>query len=942
MTNTTNCIERPAGVATEPNSMRLLLCVWFGALVLPFSATAEPTRILPLSGMGASGESPVYWDFKLDRGRGSGRWTRIKVPSCWEQEGFGAYYYGGQGRHKPDDDPIIPKETGVYRRTFELPASWLDGSVHLVFEGAMTDTTVTINGKSAGPTHQGGFYRFSYEITKLIKAGTNQIEVTVSKESGNKSVNFAERRGDYWTFGGIFRPVWLEARPVRHIDWTAIDARADGSFYARAHLNGPVPAGLRAQARVADSSGRIVGTFEGRWLRDTAIFVGQVPSPSQWSAETPSLYSAEFLLLDGEAPVHELRQRFGFRTLEVRPRDGVYLNGRKIVLKGINRHSFRANTGRTLSDAENLEDVRLIKAANMNAVRMSHYPPDSSFLRAADELGLYVLNELAGWQGFYDTATGARLIGQIVRRDVNHPSILFWDNGNEGGWNRENDGEFDRWDPQRRPVLHPWGIHSGINTDHYENYESTVRLSAGPDIFMPTEFLHGLFDGGIGAGLRDYWNVMRASPTVAGGFFWSFADEGVARTDQEGRIDTMGNLAPDGFVGPRHEKEGSYFAVKEIWSPVEISHLSLTDGVLSMSVRNGYDFIDLERCTAQWRISNLPQPGAHGAATVIATGNVRVPNVAVGESRDWQLPISVKQLGQNQILELAVLDPRGHELWVWTLRDAKPKRVSATSNPAPRITVHGAAVRAGGFRLHFDMETGGLERIETGNRSLPLRGPHLTAWVREPGRRTFAPIATSRIRSVELAPKNEPGVLARMLYDGPLREVVWQLEGEGLSVRYSIEYTGFADILGIKFDYPVDRVMGKRWVGAGPYRIWKNRLAGTRFTAHEAPYSAPADGKLNRYPEFEGFFGDWHWLQMQTLDGDVQIRNASEIPFFGLYRAEAGVGVIELPDSGWSFLHAVPPIGTKFDLPEVLGPQSQPTAIDGVIHGELRLVFSRR
>ena len=140
-------------------------------------------------------------------------------------------------------------------------------------------------------------------------------------------------------------------------------------------------------------------------------------------------------------------------------------------------------------------------------------------------------------------------------------------------------------------MLHPWAIYSGINTDHYENYDSTVRLSAGPDIFMPTEFLHGLYDGGIGAGLRDYWDVMGRSPTVAGGFFWAFADEGIERTDRDGRIDNMGNSAPDGIVGAHHEKEGSYFAVKEIWSPVEwpaswwcrlrmIDHLSIIRDVI--------------------------------------------------------------------------------------------------------------------------------------------------------------------------------------------------------------------------------------------------------------------------------------------------------------------------------------------------------------------------
>ncbi len=99
------------------------------------------------------------------------------VPSCWEQQGFGAYYYGTQGRGKPDDDPIIPKETGTYQREFQVPAEWNGRDIHIVFEAAMTDTSVTINGQSAGPTHQGGFYRFSYDITKLVKPGRNEIEV---------------------------------------------------------------------------------------------------------------------------------------------------------------------------------------------------------------------------------------------------------------------------------------------------------------------------------------------------------------------------------------------------------------------------------------------------------------------------------------------------------------------------------------------------------------------------------------------------------------------------------------------------------------------------------------------------------------------------------------------------------------------------------------------
>jgi len=133
----------------------------------------------------------------------------------------------------------------------------------------------------------------------------------------------------------------------------------------------------------------------------------------------------------------------------VRPGKGLYLNGQRILLKGVDRHSFRPETGRSLDREDNYADARLVKSMNMNAVRMSHYPPDPAFLEAADQLGIYVLDELSGWHHAHDTDVGRRLVREMVERDVNHPSILFWDNGNEGGWNRELDGEFahsaDAW-----------------------------------------------------------------------------------------------------------------------------------------------------------------------------------------------------------------------------------------------------------------------------------------------------------------------------------------------------------------------------------------------------------------------------------------------------------------------------------------------------------------
>ncbi len=381
------------------------------------------------------------------------------------------------------------------------------------------------------------------------------------------SVMHAERQGDFWNFGGIFRPVFLEALPAGYIDWTGINAMANGDFKADLHL-GP---GIHAQAtevtgQLLDSSNQPVGApffakisdAAPRSSSDTIQISSHFDGVKLWTAETPNLYAVQFTLFQNGKPQHTITNRFGFRTIELRTNDGFYLNGVKIVMKGVCRHSLWADSGRTLSKALCYEDARLIKDMNMNAVRMSHYPPDRDFLEACDELGIYVLDELTGWGGHYETPIGAKLICEMVRRDVNHPSVLVWDNGNEGAWNKALDGDFSKWDIQQRNVMHPASKDHGVLDPHYPDYAAIVRDSGGPAIYFPTEFLHGLYDGGSGSGFHDYWEVLRKSPVLGGAFFWVFCDDGVVRTDKGGIIDNSGNLGPDGILGPRREKEGSY------------------------------------------------------------------------------------------------------------------------------------------------------------------------------------------------------------------------------------------------------------------------------------------------------------------------------------------------------------------------------------------------
>src|ERR1041385_2198986 len=609
-------------------------------------ASAQDTERLYLSGHGKDDAAP--WKFFCTSGAHSGVWTILPVPSHWDMQGFGTLSYQRDATEALD-------EQGLYEHDFTVPENWNGRRVFLVFEGVMTDTDAKVNGQSVGPVHQGSFYRFKYEVTNLVKSGaTNKLEVTVRKHSANRSVNGAERNADYWVFGGIFRPVYLEAAPAQFIERVAIDARADGSFAMDVLVDCATNIAETVEAQIF-AAGKPVGEpfimkswaaalISGGRSRMNAKLQTKIPSPATWSAETPNLYGVEVRLKRGDEVLHRYRQQFGFRTMEVRDGDGLYVNGRRVILKGADRHSFWPDSGRCLSAAVHRLDIATMKDMNMNAVRMSHYPPDAEFLDLCDELGLYVLDELGGWHNHYDDEVGPKLVEEMVTRDVNHPSILFWDNGNEGGFNTNLDSLYAEFDPQRRRVLHPWTTFSGVNTAHYLTYAKAEYACAGIPtyyvdgkefihtnsparfIYLPTEFQHGLFDGGAGAGLEDLWGLMSKGPLCAGGFVWALLDEGVKRPDTGG-IDVAGNQAPDGIVGPYREREGSFYTIKELSSPIQV--VRQVNG--SLNVENHFDFTDASQCEFHWELRKFSAPDERGSGfKILARGKIPVPSIPPG------------------------------------------------------------------------------------------------------------------------------------------------------------------------------------------------------------------------------------------------------------------------------------------------------------------------
>lgn len=394
------------------------------------------------------------------------------------------------------------------------------------------------------------------------------------------------------------------------------------------------------------------------------------------------------------AQVHGLTERFGFRTVEVRAGDGVYVNGVRVLLKGVTRRTFHPTLGRASSPRLAREDIALMKSMNVNAVRMSHYPPDAYFLDLCDELGLYVLDELGGWQHSYSTAAGTPLVQPMVTRDVNHPSILFWDNGNEGGWNTALDSLFGSWDPQRRAVLHPWASFGGIDTNHYPTYSQVQSKLAGSTVYMPTEFLHGLYDGGAGAGLDDYWQLMANAPHSAGGFIWSLIDESIRRVDGGGAIDTNGNRGPDGIVGPFREKEGSYYTIKDIWSPIQLTSRAYYENTFpagfdgTVRLTNRYAFTNTSSSRFSWQLITYATPGGTGH-TVTAQGTCASPSIAPGATGVLTLGLP-GNWADSDAVRLTAADASGAKLvtWVWTVKKAADhvRRIVVPVPGAPSVT----------------------------------------------------------------------------------------------------------------------------------------------------------------------------------------------------------------------------------------------------------------
>ena len=569
----------------------------------------------------------------------------IPVPSSWQMQGHGAAQYCNvqypwEG-NEPLTPPFAPTETnsaGLYRKTVMLDAEFLSlGRVILTFEGVESAFYLYVNGAPAGYS-EGTFRRSEFDVTDLLQPGENLIAAEVYRWCTG---SWLEDR-DFFRLAGIFRDVYLTARPAQHLCDLAVTAEPDPRFrdgkVAAVLTLAQADRGTEAEMTVFDMNGATVA-FDSAVTDGSAKvrLAATVPGVKLWSAETPELYTVLILLRDESGETLECTAvRTGFRRIEIK--DGVvFLNGRRLLLKGTNRHEFSCDTGRAIDRETMIADILTMKRSNINAVRTSHYPNHPDWYTLCDEYGLYVIDEndlethgarfseppapplIPGSEPAWTPCCLDR-ISCLYERDKNHPSILFWSLGNEcsGGKNFKVMYDYLKEKDPSRPV------HYESIWDDFENDRDVTdvwsMMYAKPwniedfmqkhpeKPFMLCEYTHAM--GNSCGGNDKYMALFQKHPGFFGAFVWDFVDQAVRLTAKDGTSyigyggdsgewPHDGNFCGDGLLFADRTESPKLWEMKRLYQNVTFRAVRAETGELEIT--NEFLFTDLSAFNLHWQ-----------------------------------------------------------------------------------------------------------------------------------------------------------------------------------------------------------------------------------------------------------------------------------------------------------------------------------------------------
>ncbi|MEG0789309.1 MAG: glycoside hydrolase family 2 TIM barrel-domain containing protein [Alistipes sp.] len=559
-------------------------------------------------------------------------WGKMPVPGMWELNGYGdpvyvnvGYAWRGNFALNPPHVPDAENHVGSYRHTFTLPADWVGKDLFLNIGSATSNVYVWLNGKFVGYSEDSKLAA-EFEVTKYLKAGENLLALQLFRWCDG---TYLEDQ-DFWRLSGIARGVELTARDKSHlrdVQCTPIldDTYTDAQLQVKLQTTSSVK---RVEVQLQNAVGEVVASQTTHPAKGVAECVLKVINPRKWTAETPNLYTLVLAVSNGTTTTETLTQQVGFRRVEIKNAQ-LLINGQPVLIKGVDRHEMDPLGGYVVSRERMVEDIRIMKELNINAVRTSHYPNNPLWYDLCDRYGIYVLDEanVESHGMGYDERTLARVPAykqahlerneRMVLRDKNHPSVIIWSLGNEAGFG-ENFKACYRWIKDydtSRPVQYERGSdteYCDIMCPMYVDYAWCEKYATSnpKKPLIQCEYAHAM--GNSLGGFKEYWDLVRKYPVYQGGFIWDFVDQGLARYEPNGKVSflyggdfnnydaTDNSFNNNGLIAPDRTYHPHAYEVQRQYQSVWTTPVDLAKG--RVEIYNENFFIDLHNCALEWAL----------------------------------------------------------------------------------------------------------------------------------------------------------------------------------------------------------------------------------------------------------------------------------------------------------------------------------------------------
>lgn len=871
-------------------------------------------------------------------------WDNILVPGNWELQGFGTPVYTNIAYPFKVDPPNVTSEPekwfttyyernaiGSYLTSFVVPENWNNKQVFINFGGVQSAFYLWINGKQVGYS-ENSMSPAEFDITKFIREGENKLAVEVYKYCDG---SYLEDQ-DIWRLAGIFRDVDLIARPKTFISDFFVRAEPDNSFN-RAAINIDLQIDNRSTQNISGLHYEAVISGYSRAGDIIDILVtGKVPAisklkeislqiksvleqPKLWSAETPDLYHLVVKLQNTKNEIIDKAEcSFGVRKIEVRG-EVFYINGKAVKLKGVNRHEQHPRTGKHLSRQMMDRDMELMKQANINWIRTSHYPNDPLFYELCDKYGFYVMNEAN--QESHAFGLGNKLMGDspvwkkshveravsLVQRDKNHACVFVWSLGNEGGNGRNMEAMADTIKKIYPGCLVFSDFHreiSDLYDDSYlhpEDFKKLAEKISDKPVIM-REYAHVM--GNSGGNLQEYWDVIYADSSIAGAAIWEWDEHGLPKPKDGSRMKLSehpgdynlkdhefwayggdfddkpndGNFVMRGLVSTDRKPLPHYYEVQKVYQPVIFELLKNKE----IKVTNRFDFISLQNFDFEYEYTSngkLLQKGKFACDNAPGSSSVITIPSKIADTLTTEIILNVYARLKNATLWAEVGYSIAREQFVikplyWAKIIAEGKKIDITEVASQIV------LKTGNMTFILDKNNGSLLSCKANQKELlksrlepwfwktPNDNQKQSGYVQEAGKWKTA--AEKMVVKNFTITKKE--MLATVKFDmympsiGADYTLQYQLNGNG-QLQVEATYTPLCDTIpfipkfGMRVRIP-ESLNYIEWYGRGPYENYPDRKSGSLIGL----YTSTLENFVTKYvaPQDNANRGDVRWFSLNS------------------------------------------------------------------------------